>query len=192
MRWTIRIFLLVLAGCVIYLSSALVSLARLAEAARAADGAAVIARTDIPRVRHSIVSQLITAYLDKVGKKRPVGAFERIAVGTFGASIADDLATKLITADNLSAILQYGAVADNSARLEFTGMPALADLDHSNVIDVLQRVRFIKPVELEIRLGPDRSAGSISLHFEGTGWKLSAINLPAPIVTKLLDRLPTR
>jgi Protein of unknown function (DUF2939) len=192
MKWTLRILALLAIGLAIYAGSAVISLQRLATAARNADGAEVIARTNIPRVRHAIVDQLIAAYLEKIGQKRPLKPFERMAIETFGASIADDLAIKLVTPENLSALLKSGAVSDATAKIEFAGMPALADLDVSNVFNVLRRIQLIKPVEFAVQLGADRSAGSISMHFEDWGWKLSSVNLPASAVAKLVDRLPTR
>jgi hypothetical protein len=175
-----------------YSASALISLERLAAAARASDGAEVIARTNVPRVRQAIIGQVISAYLEKVGQKRPVRPFERMAIETFGASIADDLAIKLVTADNLSALLRSGAVRESAAKPELGTMPALGDLDVSNIMKVLRRVKLIKPVEFELQLGDSPSAGSISMHFEAWGWKLSSINLPASIVARLVERLPVR
>jgi hypothetical protein len=53
-------------------------------------------------------------------------------------------------------------------------------------------VKLIKTVEFELQLGDSPSAGSISMHFEDWGWKLSSINLPASIVARLVERLPVR
>lgn len=191
-RWIaviVATLFLALAG---YAASALISLERLATAARAADGAEVIIRTNVPRVRQAIIGQIISAYLEKVGQKRPVRPFERMAIETFGASIADDLAIKLVTAENLSVLLRNGAVRESNAKPELGTIPALGDLDVSNIMNVLRRVKLIKPVEFELQLGGGPSAGSISMHFESWGWKLSSINLPSSIVAKLVERLPAR
>src|SRR4051794_37854809 len=105
LKWTAWILGVIILALASYMGSALISLERLTAAARASNGAEVIARTDVPRVRHAIVSQLIEAYLAKIGQTRQIKPFERIAIETFGASIADELAVKLITAENVSAIL---------------------------------------------------------------------------------------
>src|SRR3954470_1174405 len=143
LKWTLWMLGVIILTLVIYIGSALVSLERLTAAARASNGSEVIARTDIARVRHAIVSQLIAAYLAKVRQTRPIKPLERIAIETFGASIVDDLAIKLITPDNVSAILSTGALRDEAAKLEITGMPALAKLDVSNVPNVLRRLHLI-------------------------------------------------
>lgn len=192
LKWMLWFLGVTILGLAIYTGSALISLERLAAAARVSNGAEVISRTNVPRVRHAVVSQLITAYLAKIGQTRPVRPFERMAIETFGASIADELAIKLITPENLSTILTSGGVRDSVSKFDFDGMPALTDLDLSNVLNVLGRVQLIKPVEFELRLGADPSAGSISMHFEGSTWRLSGMNLPAPIVAKLIERLPVR
>ncbi len=66
--WTV-VFSVVL--IVVYVGSAVVSLTGLIEAVRAADGAAVLARTDIQLVRHSLVGQIVGAYLAPSRAKAP-------------------------------------------------------------------------------------------------------------------------
>lgn len=191
-KWIISVIAALFLSLAGYSASALISLQRLATAARASDGAEVIARTNVPRVRQAIIGHIISAYLEKIGQKRLVRPFERMAIETFGASIADDIAIKLVTAENLSALLRSGAVREGTAKPELGSMPALGQLDLSNTLNVLRRVSLIKPVEFELQLGDTPSAGSISMHFEAWGWKLSSINLPASIVMRLVERLPVR
>jgi hypothetical protein len=74
---------------------AVVSLANLVIAVRDGDVAQVMERTDLARVRHSLVDQLIDAYLAKLGQQRPVKPFERVAI---------------MTPDNVSVILRTGKV----------------------------------------------------------------------------------
>ena len=54
-----------------------------------------MAGTNLPRLRHSIVDQIVSAYLDRIGQRRPVRPFERMAINAFGAT--DHLAVKLMT-----------------------------------------------------------------------------------------------
>src|SRR5262245_13257527 len=132
MKWTASILGAILLALAAYPTSALISLDRLAAAAQASAGAEVLARTNVPRGRQALISQTTSAYLEKVGQKRPVRPFERMAIETFGASIADDLAIKLVTAENLSALLKSGAVRESAGKPELGTMPALGDLDVSN------------------------------------------------------------
>jgi hypothetical protein len=75
MRWFFGtlVTLLVLVG--VYASSAIVSLNRLVEAARAGDGAEILARTDVPRLKHSLVDQIISSYLIRTGQDPADQAF---------------------------------------------------------------------------------------------------------------------
>ncbi|MCK1550636.1 DUF2939 domain-containing protein, partial [Bradyrhizobium sp. 177] len=110
MRWLIGILAAFLICLFIYAGSAFVSVLGLVSAVRSADAAQVIVRTNLPRVRHSIVDQIVSAYLDRIGQRRPVRPFERMAIKAFGATIADDLAVKLMTPENLSVLLSSGNI----------------------------------------------------------------------------------
>ncbi|MGY3449801.1 hypothetical protein ACVILH_002143 [Bradyrhizobium sp. USDA 4353] len=148
-----------------------------------------MARTNLPRVRHALVDQIVSAYLHKLGSAGPVRPFERLALTTFGASVADELVGKLMTQDNLSALLRSG---------EFKGepdlgvIPPLSKFDFSNFGTLTRRIVLVKPVEFSYRLGDEEDSGSVSLHLEATTWKLSALNLPSRTLQKLVGRLPLR
>lgn len=183
MRWFLGTLLALVVGIGIYIASALVSLNGLAEAARAADAEGVIARTDMDRLRHSLVDQIVLAYLKLLGRDRPIKPLERLAANTYGASIADAMVAKMLTQENLTRILNNGAIG--SGETGVPNMQRLSEIDVSNIFQVLKRLSPVKPVEFLVRLGETESAGGISIHFEGSGWKLSGIQLPA-MATQLL------
>jgi hypothetical protein len=54
---------------------------------------------------------------------------------------------------------------------------------------VLNRLSPLKPVEFLVRLGDTESAGGVRVHFEGNGWKLSGIQLPAAAAQVLAQSL---
>lgn len=185
MKWLTAALAVLVLCLLVYAGTAFVSLAGLVAAARSGDADQMLARTDLPRVRHAFVDQLIDAYLRRLGRERPIKPFERLAINTFGASLADDLAGKLMTRENIAVLLQTGTVRSN---VEIGTIPPLADIDLSN----MRRLVLVKPVEFSLRLGASADAGSISMHFAGNGWRLSAVNLPAAMLAKLVERLPTR
>jgi hypothetical protein len=187
MRWFIGTLLMLVVSAAIYVGSAVVSLSGLVEAAKAGDGAGVLARTDTVRVRRSLVDQLVSAYLKQLGQDRPVKPLERLAANTYGASIADAMIAKMLTPENLTAILNKGAISSGGAST--ANMRRLTEIDTSNVFETLMRISPIKPVEFMIRLGETESAGGVSIHFEGNGWKLSGIQLPAAAVQVLAQDL---
>jgi hypothetical protein len=187
MRWFFGIFIAGSIGLAAYVSSAIVSLNGLADAAKAGDGMAVLARTDTARVRRSLVDQIVAAYLAQLGQTRPVKPLERLAANTYGASIADAMIAKMLTPESLTAMLNKGEVNDGSPNP--AAVFRLTEIDTTRVWQTLSRISPTKPVEFAIRLGETAADGGISLHFEGNGWKLSGIQLPDKAVRVLANNL---
>jgi hypothetical protein len=187
MRWFFGTLLALLVGVGIYVGSALVSLNGLVVAARAGDGAGILARTDTERLRHSLVDQIVSAYLKQLGKDRPVKPLERALANTYGATIADAMIAKMLTEENLTRILKNGAIG--SGENPIANMQGLGEIDTSNVLGLLNRISPIKPVEFLVRLGDTENAGAVSIHFEGNGWKLSGIQLPTAALQLLAQSL---
>jgi len=100
MKWLVGTLAAVLVCLGICAGSAFVSLVGLVSAVRDADVARVMAR--MPRVRHTLVDQVMATYLDRRGQKRPLRPIDRVAINAFGATIAHDLAAKLMTPENLA------------------------------------------------------------------------------------------
>src|SRR5947199_4895678 len=138
MRWFLAVLFALLAGIGIYAGSALVSFRGLVEAARAGDGAAVLARTDAERLRRSLVDQIVSAYLKQMGKDRPVKPLERMLANTYGATVADAIIAKMLTAENLTRILKEGAIS--SGETPIANMPGLGEIDTSNLLRMLNRI----------------------------------------------------
>jgi len=181
MRWFSASIVASVVAIGVYIGSAIVSLNGLVGAAKAGSGAEILARTDVPRLKRSLVDQIVTAYLMRTGQNRPIKPIERLLANTYGATIADALVAKMLTAENLTNILKNGSLgADGDSQLI-----ALAGIDTSKVLESLGRLSLVKPVELSIRLGDEEGAGAISLHFEGNGWKLSGLNLPTRAAEEL-------
>ncbi|RTE92828.1 DUF2939 domain-containing protein [Bradyrhizobium sp. LVM 105] len=192
MKWLVGIVAVLLLCLAVYAGSAFVSALDLVSAVRSSDAAQVMARTDLPRVRHSLVDQVVSAYLDRLGQKRPMRPLERMAISAIGTTIANDLAIKLMTPENLSALLKSGTVRNGAENINFGTMSSLAELDVSNIFVFAGRITLVKPVEFALRLGDSQDAGRVSMHLDGTTWKLSGIGLPPKVLANMVDRLPTR
>jgi Protein of unknown function (DUF2939) len=181
MRWFLISIVAAVVAIGVYIGSAIVSLNGLVGAAKAGNGAEILARTDVRRLKRSLVHQIVTAYLIRTGQNRPIRPIERLLANTYGATIADALVAKMRTAENLTNILKNGSLGvDGDSQLI-----ALAGIDTSKVLESLGRLSLVKPVELSIRLGDEDGAGAISIHFEGNGWKLSGLNLPTKAAEEL-------
>ena len=187
MRWFLATLFAVFLAAGIYLGSAIVSLTRLAEAAKTGNAQEVIARTDFVRLRRSLVDQIVPGYLEQSGLNRPIKPLERLAANTYGASFAEAMIAKMLTSENLTDILQKGIISSGGSVI--ATLPSLSELDTSKVFQALRRLTLIKPVEFMIRLGEGEMAGGVSLHFEGDGWKLSGIQLPTLAVQALARNL---
>jgi hypothetical protein len=156
MRWFLTSIVAVVVATGVYVGSAIISLNGLVGAAKAGNGVEILARTDVPRLKRSLVDQIVSAYLIRTGQNRAIKPIERMLANTYGATIADALISKMLTAENLTNILQNGSLgADGGNQIIALGGP-----------------------------------GAISLHFEGNGWKLSGLNLPARAVQELAMGLP--
>ena len=186
MRWFVGTLVALFTCSAIYVGSAVVSLGGLVKAVRAQDAAEVLARTDTARVRRSLVDQIVQSYLREIGRERPVKPLERLAANTYGASVADAMIAKMLTPESLTTILNKGSIAAGGAA---ANMQSLAAVDTTRIFETLRRVSPTKPVEFLIRLGDSESAGGVSLHFEGNGWKLSGIQLPGEAVRVLAQDL---
>ena len=195
MRWFLGTIVAIVVAIGIYLASAAASLASLASAARAGDGVKVLEQTDVRALNRSVAHQIVGAYLERIGETRRVSPTEKMLMNTYGATIADAMVAKMLTADNLTQMLKTGNLNGTSDAPSFAGLPTLASLNTTNWLSLLGHVSFIQPVLLGIRVSessePEQYA-AINLHFEGSGWKLSGIELPKAIVRTLAASLPVR
>lgn len=191
MRWALGILTAVVVAGALYFTSAVISIDRLVQAARAGNAVEVVERTDMSRLRRSLVDQIIAAYLERTGRKdRPL---DRLLAQTYGASIADAMLQKMLTAENLTKLLQTGTIAGPDVSTSL--VPNILSINTSNFGELLGPVSWVKPVEFLVRTSPttDRDAVSgVSFHFEGSYWKLSGINLPRSVTRQLAASLPVK
>lgn len=195
MRRTIPVVLAIVALISAYLASAVVSLAEAVRAAQSGNGERVLGYVNTDRLRSSITSQVVAAYLAEIGETRRVGQLERALATSLGTTIADAVVEKILTPANLAVLLKSGRVQTDSETAVAGNITPLAEIGRLNWLDILGRLRLVKPVEFAIRVGnsadPER-ASAFHMHFEGDGWKLSAIEFPRAALRDLASRLPRR
>jgi hypothetical protein len=195
MRWFLGVVVAIVIFIVVYLGSAALSLAGLIAAAREGDGAAVIERIDVPALTRSLTSQIVAAYLERVGTTRRVSPVEKMLVNTYGATIADAMVAKMLTPEKLTQILKTGNLDAAPGVPNLTGLPSLADLHNEDWFSLLGRLSFVQPVLLAIRVSrasdPDNYA-AVNLHYEGLGWRLSGMVLPKAVLRDLAASLPVK
>jgi hypothetical protein len=167
-------------AALLYAGSALWSVGSLLVAVRAGDGPAIVAQTDIARLRKSLVDQVVRAYLDRVGADN---RRERQVVVAYGPTIADALIAKLLD-QGLTRLLQKGVVQDPSTGTVRASFTPLAVLAPGEFVELVSRLHPVKLVEFELQVSPPgdpRLYTAALFRFEGLSWKLAGLVLP-PVV----------
>jgi len=182
MRWLFRTLLVLIVLLAVYAGTAVASLKGLVDDTRKGDVAAVMSRVDLPRLRSSLAEQIVRAHFKRIEQTRPVKTIERIAAPT----VVDALLAQLLTPENIAQILQSGALPVPAGAAPSTIMlPSLNAAGLESTMRILARLQPKTPVQLRVRLD-DTGEAAIRLHFEGTRWKLSGIDLPAAALEKLI------
>jgi hypothetical protein len=167
-----------------YAGSAIWSVSSLLLAVRGGDAAGIVRQTDIPRLRVMLVSQIVSAYLDRIGGKRQL---ERMAVAAYGPTVADALVGQVLD-DGLTRLLRDGVVQDPnkpSARVALAPLGALAP---DELADLATRIRPFKLLEFDLRISPSgdpRLFTAARFRLEGVRWKLSGLTLPPAIAADI-------
>lgn len=195
MRRAIPVGLVIVALITAYVASAVVSLTEVVRAAQSGDGERLRGYVDLDSVRGSISSQVVAAYLAEIGETRRISQLERTLAMSLGTTIADAVVDKILTPENLAVLLKSGRVQTDTGTAVAGDITPLAAIGRLNLFDILSRVRLIKPVEFAIQVGSSRDperASAFHMHFEGDGWKLSAIEFPKATLRDLASKLPRR
>ena len=184
MRRTISAVAVVVAVAVLYLGSAIWSVSLLLEAVRAGDGPAIVSHTDLPRLRASLLNQVIDAYLAVIGAKRPLA---QLAASAYGPTIADPLIEKILN-DGLTRLLQQGIVLDPVKSTARAAMPALGSLNPGELLSLVSRIEPTKLLEFRLRITGSKDPliyTAAQFRLEGPTWKLSGLRLPPAMATDL-------
>ncbi len=85
MRWLVGSLIVVAVALVLYAGTAIASVGSLVDAVRSGDANAIIARTDMGRLRSSLAAQIVGAYLERTSQSRPLKPFERMVASSWRA-----------------------------------------------------------------------------------------------------------
>lgn len=187
MRWFLRILLLLIILIGIYTGTAIASLKGLVEDTNRGDTAAIMGRIDLPRLRASLAEQIVRAHFARVEQTRPLKTLERIAAPT----VVDALLQSLLTPENVARLLQSGTLPADPAGTRTIAMPSLKSAGLENAGRILSRLRPKSPVQLQVLLD-ETGETAIRMHFEGTHWKPSGLDLPPDALEKLIAGISVR
>jgi hypothetical protein len=188
MRKIVIVLAVLVVAVIGYGATAAVGLGRLADAARQGDGDAILARTDLPRLKKSLVFQVLEAYLEG----RPRTPRETLIANTVGATLIDAAVERLLSRENIAAMLRNGEVKLGGPGGSLA-VPDLSRLAASDISTLIARVRPASLVEFTVRLTdadtPD-AYGGIKMRFDGGGWRLSGLDLPRSVLREIAKALP--
>jgi hypothetical protein len=187
MRWLFRLLLLLIILIGIYAGTAVASLKGLVEDTARGDAAAIMARVDLPKLRASLAEQIVRAHFKRIEQTRPVKTVERIAA----PSVVDALLATLLTPENIARILQHGSLPVGATATQTVALPSLSSAGLENVGRILLRLRPKSPVQVQVLLD-DTGQAAIRMHFQGTHWKLSGMDLPPAALEKLITSVSVR
>lgn len=181
MRWFFRVLLLLVVLAAAWLGTAVLSLRGLIADTRSGNTTAVMSWIDLSRLRASLAEQIVRAHFGRIEQTRPVKTIERIAA----PAVVDALLATLLTPENIAAVLQSGALPATGAGAPSITLPSLDSAGLEHVGRLLSRLRPISPMQLRILLD-DSGQTAIRMHYEGTHWKLSGLDLPPAALEKLV------
>lgn len=193
-----RSVIVVLIGAMVlaaaYIGSLFGSVNALSRAVRDGDAGAVIARTDVPRLRASLTGQIAEAVLEAQGRRRVLSPMERSVIGGVVVSVVDDVVALALDPAALTAALRSGRLPPDLG-LDLPTLPTLTSFDTSRLGESFGRIDLYRINEFSLRLSdsPDPEArAAIRLRFSAFGWKLSGIELPRNLLRRLADNLSRR
>jgi hypothetical protein len=167
-----------------YASSAIWSVSTFLGAVRAGDAQAVLAQTDVPRLRNVLVTQIVDAYLERIGAKR---SLQRLAVAAYWPTVADTLIGKIID-EGLMRLLREGIVQDPARHDRQVTLTPLGTLAPHELLELASRVRPVKPIEFDMRISPSddpRLYAAARFRLEGTRWKLAGLTIPPAVAADI-------
>jgi Protein of unknown function (DUF2939) len=193
MRWTARIVSLIAVLWAAYAAWPFWAVYELAAAVERRDRHAIERQVNFPAVRRSLTEQIVATYLQLTGKDARLGGLGRAMTVAAAASVADPIVAELISAQALIELLENGwpksVLPPEETTLEGLQSGSLGNAWQMFLHSEHGLRTFILPVP--VAAPPPRR---FKLHFRLTTWrwKLSAVELPEELRTRLARELIRR
>jgi Protein of unknown function (DUF2939) len=190
MRWAGRILLALLPIWAVYFVSPYVSMYGLARAIETKDAAAIERRVNFRAVRASVARQLIPAYLAATGRESEIKGAKGQAVVGIGTSIADPVLAQYLSPVAFAEFLndpRLGAGGGSPAGPGNLGSNSLRSLWRMYITAETRGFRaisFAVPVD---KAAEERFR--LQMRMRGLGWRLVGIDLPQPVLQRLVREL---
>jgi hypothetical protein len=190
MRWVGRIAIALILIWAAYFVSPYVSLYGLATAIDARDVAAIERRVNFRAVRVSVARQLIPAYLAATGRESELKGARGDAVVGIGASIADPLLAQYLSPAALAGFLNDPAFAPGGGAPAGPGRIGMDSVRDAWRLFAGAQTRGFRAVSFAVPV--DRPADQqfrLQMRVRGLGWRLVGIELPKPVLQRLVQEL---
>jgi hypothetical protein len=188
MRWTLRISFLLFLAWAIFMVSPFVALYDLSKAVEAKDIDRITERVNFNALRTSLSRQILGEYL----KDQDLEGAERDIAAEAGAAVLNPLIEDLITPQALVDLFgdgwperAAGATGDEAVPLSF-GFGSLGQAWRTFLFSESQGFRSVTiPVPVD---EAKEKQFRITMRLRNTTWRLSGIELPAPLREELIKR----
>jgi len=186
MRWTLRISFLLFLAWIIFMASPFVALYDLSKAVQARDIERITERVNFNALQVSLAHQILAKYLETQDLK---GLDEDVAARAGAASLNPVLA-ELITPQAVLDLLDDGQL--QQVAIPGGGSPLRFDPESFErawrifIASETQGFRVIT-IPLTVEEPKDRQL-RVTLRLRGTTWRLTGIELPAPLREELIKR----
>jgi hypothetical protein len=191
MRWGLRTLAALLVVWAAYFSSPYVSFYRLGKAMQARDVSQLERRVNFPALRASIARQVIPAYLSATGRDGEAKLARNQAVAGLGVTVADPILAQYISPQALADFL-----ADPRAEMGEPGLSGgaselrLTSLGDAWRLFTTARARGFRRVVFTLPLDkPADQQFRLEMRLRGFGWQLVGVELPQPILRRLVWEL---
>jgi hypothetical protein len=185
MRWTLRISFLLLLAWAIFMVSPFVALYDLSKAVEARDVARITERVNFNALRVSLARQILGEYL----KTQDLGGLDQQAASQAGAATLNPVLEELITPQAVIDLLDDGQIAGAG------GVPAspirldLGSVENAWRTFIASESQGFRAITIPLPADAQKdSQFRVTMRLRGTTWRLTGIDLPAPLREELIKR----
>lgn len=188
MRWTIRISFLLFLAWAIFMVSPFVALYDLSKAVEAKDIDRITERVNFNALRNSLSRQILGEYM----KDQDLEGAERDLATEAGAAILNPVVEQLVTPQALIDLLEDGWPEKAAGNTNGTALPLRFDmgsLKQAWRTFIFSESQGFRSVTIPIPVGEAKEKQfKITMRLKGTTWRLSGIELPAPLREELIKQ----
>jgi len=187
MRWTFRISFFLLLAWAVFVVSPFIALYDLSEAVQAKDITRITERVNFNALRVSLARQILGEYL----KTQDLSAIEREVAAQAGATALNPVLAALVTPQAVIDLLEDGQLQSagdaNPSAISFN--LNLSSLDGLWRIFIASETQGFRAITIPLTPEEPRDRQlRVTMRLRGTTWRLTGIDLPAPLREELKKR----